>query len=102
MTDYSSVANAKTMRSNINLKATVRRLGEKRTVNMRSGGTTDVCDHILGDDTGEIKLTLWGDEISQVKEGDTVEIINGYTKEFRGEIAISSGKYGKMNINPQN
>lgn len=99
MADYVTVEQAKKMRSGINLKATVKRLGEKRTVTLKVGGQKDVCDHILGDDTDEIKLTLWGEDISKIKEGDTVEIINGYTKEFRGEISISAGKYGEMKIN---
>ena len=100
MVDYVPIAQAKKMRSNINIKAAVKRLGEKRTVNLRAGGQKDVCDHILGDDSDSIKLTLWGDDISKVKEGDVVAIINGYTREFRGEISISAGKLGEMKINP--
>lgn len=101
MTEYVTVEQAKRMRGGINIKTAVKRLGEKRTVTLKSGEPKDVCDHILADDSGEIKLTLWGDDISKVKEGDIVEIINGYTKEFRGEISISSGKYGEMKVNPE-
>ncbi len=102
MTEYVTVEQATKMRNSINLKAKVKKLGEKRTVTLKaSGESKDVCDHVLGDDSGEIKMTLWGDEISKVKEGDVVEIINGYTKEFRGEVSISvSKKYGEMKINP--
>ena len=102
MADYVTVAEAKKMRSGINLKANVKKLGEKRTVSLKSGEQKDVCDHILADDSGDIKLTLWGDDISKVKEGDVVVIDNGYTKEFRGDISISAGKFGKMLINPGN
>lgn len=102
MTDYVTIEQAKKMRSGVNIKAYVKRLGEKRTVTLKaSGEQKDVCDHILGDGNDEMKLTLWGDDISKVKEGDTVEIINGYTKEFRGEVSIQvSRKYGEMKINP--
>ena len=101
MTDFVTVDQAKKMRSGVNLKATVKKLGEPRTVSLKSGEQKNVCDHTLADDTGEIKLTLWGDEITSVKEGDVVVIDNGYTKEFRGEISLSAGKYGKMMINPE-
>ncbi|MEK6971393.1 MAG: DNA-binding protein, partial [Thermoproteota archaeon] len=66
---------AKNMRSGINIEGTVERKGEPRTVSMKSGGTIQVCDAFLIDETGgEIKLTLWGDEVEQVKDGSKVKI----------------------------
>ncbi|MBM3895186.1 MAG: DNA-binding protein [Thaumarchaeota archaeon] len=90
---------AKNMRSGINIEGTVERKGEPRTVNMKSGGTIQVCDAFLVDETGgEIKLTLWGDEVSQVKDGAKVKIENGYTTQFKGEVSLTKGKYGKLEI----
>jgi replication factor A1 len=90
---------AKNMRSGINIEGTVERKGEPRTVNMKSGGTIQVCDAFLIDETGgEIKLTLWGDEVSQVKDGAKVKIENGYTTSFKGEVSLTKGKYGKLEI----
>ncbi|MEX0656493.1 MAG: DNA-binding protein [Nitrosopumilaceae archaeon] len=90
---------AKNMRSGINIEGTVERKGEPRTVNMKSGGTIQVCDAFLIDETGgEIKLTLWGDEVDQVKDGSKVKIENGYTTSFKGEVSLTKGKYGKLEI----
>ena len=90
---------AKNMRSGINIEGTVERKGEPRTVNMKSGGTIQVCDAFLIDETGgEIKLTLWGDEVDQVKDGVKVKIENGYTTSFKGEVSLTKGKYGKLEI----
>ncbi|MGI0003395.1 MAG: DNA-binding protein [Nitrosopumilaceae archaeon] len=90
---------AKNMRSGINIEGTVERKGEPRTVNMKSGGTIQVCDAFLIDETGgEIKLTLWGDEVDQVKDGTKVKIENGYTTSFKGEVSLTKGKYGKLEI----
>jgi replication factor A1 len=90
---------AKNMRSGINIEGTVERKGEPRTVNMKSGGTIQVCDAFLIDETGgEIKLTLWGDEVEQVKDGTKVKIENGYTTSFKGEVSLTKGKYGKLEI----
>ncbi|MBI2006323.1 MAG: DNA-binding protein [Nitrosopumilales archaeon] len=90
---------AKNMRSGINIEGTVERKGEPRTVNMKSGGTIQVCDAFLIDETGgEIKLTLWGDEVEQVKDGSKVKIENGYTTSFKGEVSLTKGKYGKLEI----
>ena len=65
----------------------------------KAGGTIDVCDAYLVDDQGgEIKLTLWGDDIPKVKDGDRVKITNGYTNSFKGEVSLTKGKFGQMEV----
>lgn len=92
---------SKKMRSGINLKAEVKSKGDQRTVNLKTGGTVDVCDAVISDGTDDIKLTLWGDDIKAVNVGDVVVITNGYTNEFKGDVSLTKGKFGKMEINPQ-
>ena len=101
MAEFQSVAQVKKMRSGINLKAEVKSKGEPRTVNLKTGGTVDVCDAVISDGSDDIKLTLWGDDIKAVNVGDVVVIINGYTNEFKGDVSLTKGKFGKMEINPQ-
>ncbi len=50
------------------------------------------------DKTGEIKITLWNDDVDKVKKGDTIVIENGWAKEYRGEIQVSTGKFGKLEV----
>ena len=99
------ISDAKKMRSGVNVKAEVVSKGDPRTVNLKSGGTVDVCDaEIANEDKSEenkMKLTLWGDDIKAVNVGDKVVITNGYTNEFKGEVSLTKGKFGKMDINPQ-
>ncbi len=104
MTEFTPISQAKKMRNGINTKATVKSKGDSRTVNLRAGGTIDVCDAIISDGEGEdnqMKLTLWGDDIKAVNAGDTVVITNGYINEFRGDVSLTKGKFGQMDINPQ-
>ncbi|CAD6368772.1 hypothetical protein [Candidatus Nitrosarchaeum limnium] len=101
MAEFQSVSQVKKMRSGINLKAEVKSKGDPRTVNLKTGGTVDVCDAVIADESDEIKLTLWGDDIKAVNVGDVVVITNGYTNEFKGEVSLTKGKFGKMEINPQ-
>jgi replication factor A1 len=101
MAEFQSVAQVKKMRSGINLKAEVKSKGEPRTVNLKTGGTVDVCDAVISDGVDDIKLTLWGDDIKAVNIGDVVVVTNGYTNEFKGEVSLTKGKFGKMEINPQ-
>lgn len=101
MVEFQSVAEVKKMRSGINLKAEVKSKGDPRTVNLKTGGTVDVCDAVISDGSDDIKLTLWGDDIKAVNVGDVVVVTNGYTNEFKGEVSLTKGKFGKMEINPQ-
>lgn len=100
MSEFVSISDVLNLRNRINTKGVIKSKGEVRNVNLRSGGTIEVCDAILSDETGEIKLTLWGEDISKVSEGDTVVIKNGYTNSFKGEVALTKGKYGEMVVNP--
>jgi replication factor A1 len=101
MAEFQSVSQVKKMRSGINLKAEVKSKGDPRTVNLKTGGTVEVCDAVISDGTDDIKLTLWGDDIKAVNIGDVVVITNGYTNEFKGDVSLTKGKFGKMEINPQ-
>ena len=100
MSEFVSISEVLNMRNRINTKGVIKSKGEVRNVNLKSGGTIEVCDAILSDETGEIKLTLWGEDISKVSDGDTVVIKNGYTNSFKGEVALTKGKYGEMAVNP--
>ncbi len=87
---------AKNLRNGIDIEGTVERKGESRTVSMKSGGTIDVCDAYLVDQAGEIKLTLWAEDIQAVNDGDKIKITNGYTSSFKGEVSVGKGKHGKL------
>jgi replication factor A1 len=81
---------------NVNVTGRVESISEPRTVNLRTGGTAQVADAFLSDDTGRIKLSLWDDQIEMVAEGDEISIENGYTQAFRGENSLNIGRYGKL------
>ncbi len=57
-----------------------------------------VCNAVLKDDSGEIKLTLWNDEVNNVEVGDRVKITNGYCGEYQGERQLTAGKFGKLEV----
>jgi replication factor A1 len=81
---------------NVSVVAKVESVGEPRTVNLKAGGTNTVADAIISDESGRIKLSLWGDDIHKVQAGDRISIENGYINTFKGENSISVGKFGKM------
>ncbi|MBI2579425.1 MAG: DNA-binding protein [Candidatus Aenigmarchaeota archaeon] len=61
-------------------------------------GRKKVCNAIIEDDSGSIMLVLWGDEIDNINEGDTVKIENGYVSEWKDTLQLSVGQYGKMTV----
>ena len=59
-------------------------------------GSGKVANAKVKDATGEVRLTLWNDEIGLVTEGAKIRIENGWTKEYKGELQIGAGKFGKI------
>jgi len=57
-----------------------------------------VCTARVKDETGETSLTLWNDEVEKVKVGDKVHIENGWVGEWQGELQLSAGKFGKIEV----
>ena len=94
------IKTAKTMRTGIDIEAILKSKNNSRTVNLKQGGTVEVWDTTIHDDSGEMKLTLWGEDGNGVKVGDVIKITNGYTNTFKDEVSLTKGKYGQMEINP--
>ncbi len=82
--------------SNIKLKAKVIEISEPRNVRTKFGYQTRVATATLEDETGRIPLTLWGRQIDEINIGDTVEISDGYTREFRGELQLNVPRKGEI------
>jgi replication factor A1 len=59
-------------------------------------GSGKVANAKVKDATGEVKLTLWNDEITLVTQGAKIRIENGWTKDYKGELQIGAGKFGKI------
>jgi len=61
-------------------------------------GSGKVCNCAGKDDTGEITVSLWNEQADQVEEGDNIKIISGWCSEFRGQLQISPGKQGTLEV----
>ena len=81
--------------TNVQLLAKVIAKDVPRTVNTKYG-STKVCDAILKDETGQIGLTLWSEQISKVKEGDEVVIKGAFTSEWQGEVKLNLPKNSEI------
>ncbi len=52
----------------------------------------------IKDGTGKIKLSLWNEQIDNVKVGNKLKVHNGYIGEFQGELQLTTGKFGTIEI----
>ncbi len=64
----------------------------------KSGSGGKVANATVQDATGKMTVSLWNEQVEQVKVGDKIHITNGYVSEFRGEKQLSTGKFGKLEI----
>ncbi len=63
-----------------------------------SGGSLRVCNFMGEDETGQVTVTLWKDDIDKVKEGDTIKIIKGWASTFNNKMQVSTGRLGKLEV----
>ncbi|MGD0318703.1 MAG: DNA-binding protein [Nitrososphaerales archaeon] len=82
----------------VDAEGEIAEMADPRTVNLRTGDSARVADCMLKDESGQIKLSLWDDQIDMVKQGSKIRITNGYTNSFRSELRLNVGKYGKLEV----
>ena len=82
----------------VDVTAKVLSIGDAREVTTRAGEQSRVAEAMVTDDSGTVKLTLWNEQIDQVKADNTVTVENGYVTSFRGETQLNVGRYGKLTV----
>jgi replication factor A1 len=82
---------------NVDIVAVVQELEPVREFE-KFGKTGKVCNAIIKDDSGTVKLTLWNEQTEMINAGDKVQITNGYVNEWQGEKQLTTGKFGKLEI----
>jgi len=81
----------------VDITVEVTDIGEIREFE-KFGSRGRVANATVKDESGEIKLTLWNEDIDKVKVGDKIKITNGYVNEFQGEKQLTSGRFGKLEV----
>ena len=82
---------------NVEVVATIKSIEEPREFE-KFGNPGKVANATIEDESGSMKLTLWNDQIDQVKVGDKIHITNGYVNEWQGESQLTTGKFGKLEV----
>jgi replication factor A1 len=83
--------------TNVDVEGEVLELSDVREFN-KYGKQGKVATALIKDGTGKVKLSLWNEQIEKVHPGDTVKIQNGYVSEFQGELQLTTGKFGTLEV----
>ncbi len=83
--------------SSVSVEGKIIDISEVREVNTRYGNKS-VADATIEDDSGQIKLTLWEDQIQSIRVGDKVTVTGGYVTEFRDVVQLNIPRSGKLEV----
>ncbi len=62
----------------------------------RTGRRNLLAVATLEDETGRVKLALWNRQIKFVRAGTYVRVVNAEVRNFRGELQLSLGRFGRV------
>lgn len=79
----------------VEITGTIKELPTPRAVSTQYG-QKKIVTCVFEDDTGEIDLTLWEEEIEAVEEGDKVQITGAYVREWADDIQLNIGRDGNI------
>ncbi len=92
------ISELKSGMNNVSLKAKVASMSEPKNIQTKFGTQTTLVNAVLQDDSGSMPIALWGQQSEGISEGAEVELTNGFTKEFKGEVQLGVGKTGKIAV----
>jgi len=92
-----AIKDLKIREGNVDVVVEVVDKGEVREF-QKFGKPGRVCNAKIKDESGDMVLTLWNEDIDKVKVGDKIHIKNGYVSEWQGEPQLSTGRFGELEI----
>jgi len=85
--------------SDVNVKGSVLDTESVRTFDRDDGSEGRVANLVLGDETGRVRVTMWdgmAETVEDVDAGDSVEVVDGYTRERDGDLELHVGERGAV------
>lgn len=93
-----NVKDLKARQGSVDIVLSIVEKEEPRTFS-KFGKDGSVCNATGKDDLGDkVKLTLWNEQIDQVNSGDKVHITDGWVGEWQGDLQLSTGRNGKIEV----
>jgi hypothetical protein len=96
--DLMSIDNLRHGMKKISLQGEVLETQKPQLIHTQYGNSVMLNNILIGDETGSIKLCLWGEQANFPAVGDTVQIKHASVHIFKGERQLSLGKSGTISI----
>ena len=93
-----NISELKAGMNNITLTAKISSVADPRQIQTKFGSMTTMTEVHLQDDSGSVRLPLWGQQSDGVEEGQAIEVSGAFTKEFKGQIELGLGRGGKIRV----
>lgn len=91
MSEKTKIINLKPGMENISINVRVIESIGVRTINTKAGVRT-LGEYIVGDESGRVKLVVWGSKAASLTSGDSISIKNAWVTTFKGEVQLNVGK----------
>ncbi|MGC9122243.1 MAG: OB-fold nucleic acid binding domain-containing protein [Thermogladius sp.] len=79
----------------VKVKGRVLEAGPPKVIQTKKGPRT-ISNAVIGDSTGRVETTLWGEKAGTIKEGQAVEITGAWTTSFRGKVQLNVGRSSEV------
>ena len=93
-----NIGELRTGQNDVNITVEVASVEAPKEVSTKFGTRVTLVNTMVKDESGEMKLTLWGKQADGVDAGKKVTITNGFVKEFRNELQLGIGKQGTITV----
>ncbi|MFH1181506.1 MAG: SOSS complex subunit B family protein [Candidatus Woesearchaeota archaeon] len=94
-----NISELQSKQGNVDLIAEVAEVSEAKEFS-KFGKAGRVATATIKDETGEIRLSLWNEQIDNVKPGSRIHIKNGFVNEWQGEKQLTTGRAGTIEVLP--
>lgn len=102
-TRFTKIKDLRPGMSEVNVLARVKHAGEIREFRRPSGEIGHISTLLIRDETGSIRLNLWGDKAvlsKQIQPGDIVLAEGAYPRKRFGKLNLNLGRRGVLTLNP--
>ncbi len=89
------VSNLKPGMDNVEVKVRVLEVGEPKVITTRRGERT-IREAVVGDETGRVRMTIWGYKDHGLHKGQAVKISGAWTTSYRGNVVLNIGTRTKV------
>ncbi len=96
--DSTSIKNLRHGMKKVTVKGEILETQKPQLIHTQYGNSVMLTNVWISDETGKVKLCLWGEQLNSLVPGDIVQVTHGSVRTFKGERQLSIGTRGTVNV----